>query len=152
MILKPGRGKKTCNNCEIIIGARNKKCPNCSFSFEPPVKMKNTRKNILSKNNNINNEEQQHKNRHIIHTPSGSPLPLKGTTTKEISIWIEKNRKNYIYGYLTTEALCYWIKVLFPAYTKNKDGELVKNDKAERIISKIKKIDANTNNVQLTSP
>ena len=142
---EPGRGRKHCPGCNKYPGARARVCPGCGYEFVKPEKPKRA---VKAKKKRVESDEPDDnippvRKTALILTPRGAPPKLAGVGNKNVKAWMALAREQCQDGYLSTEALCYWAKQIYPAYKKTEEGTYVRDKTAEKVQARIRKLDAN---------
>tara|TARA_R110002020_G_scaffold216800_1_gene424614 strand:- start:150 stop:614 length:465 start_codon:yes stop_codon:yes gene_type:complete len=141
---EPGRGRKHCPGCNKYPGSRARACSGCGHQF---VNLDSPKKTSKVKKKKVEDEEPDDdtpftRNTAFILTPRGAPPKLAGIGNKNVKAWMALCREECRDGYLSTEALVYWARQLFPRYKKNEEGTYVQDGTAEKVAARIRKIDA----------
>lgn len=141
---EPGRGRKHCPGCNKYPGGRSRVCPGCGHEFTKPEKPKRA---VKAKKKRVESDEPDDntpfvRKTALILTPRGTPPKLVGVGSKSVKAWMALCREECQDGYLSTNALCYWARQLYPPYKKNEEGTYVRDTTAEKITARIRKLDA----------
>lgn len=146
----PGRGRKHCPGCNKYPGVRSAVCSGCGHKFEAKKPMKTLK--IKVRTGSAPTEEvtapveQPTRSSYtqagpIILIPRGKPpVKLEGTSIEEVKEWMRATREAHSDGYLTYEALCYWVRYFYPFYSM-KDGKFSRDDTGDVVRAIIRKLD-----------
>jgi hypothetical protein len=147
----PGRGRKLCPSCKMYPGVRSKIC-NCGHEFKPSASKKISIKVPTDITNLVEPEESDEVRVSkyngirgtIVLIPNGKPKhKLEGTSYDDVFNWVTKTRNDFSEGYLTTEALCYWVKYFYPYFISDDEGKCVPENTGDLVRNLIRSIDSN---------
>lgn len=146
----PGRGRKHCPSCNKYPGVRSQVCPGCGHKFEAKKPLKTLKIKVRTGSAPVEEVtgpvEKPTRSSYtqtgpIILIPAGvPPVKLKGTSIEEVRGWMRATREANPEGYLTHEALCYWVRYFYPFYSK-KDGKFTRDKTGDVIRAIIRKLD-----------
>ena len=140
---EPGRGRKHCPGCNKYPGARARVCSGCGHQF---IKLEKPKRATKAKKRPASEEPDDNtpftRKTALILTPRGSPPKLAGVGNKNVKAWMTLAREQCQDGHLSTEALCYWARQLYPTYKKSEEGTYVQDKTAEKVQARIRKLDA----------
>ena len=155
-----GRGRKLCPSCNKYPGVRSRVCL-CGYEFGTKVAPKKLQIRVATKEV-VRTEskpktqpeiEAQEESRYpsvtgtVVIIPSGvPPVSLDGTSIEVVRQWMIDVRKSYSDGYLTHEALCYWVRYAYPFCSSDKDGKCVIDNTGDLVRAMIREIDGVINN------
>jgi len=160
---KAARGRKHCPKCDKYPGVRSNTCPNCGYLFvvsEKPKESDSIKIKIkIAKDISVDDETSQDtssrdkeevkkisapgyiQGQDYVLIPAGKcPVSLDGQSINEIRVWMKAVRDVYNQGYLSTEALCYWVRNFYPFFYL-KDGKVVADDTGDKIRAIIERLD-----------
>ena len=153
---KPGRGRKECPSCHKYPGVRSKTCPGCGHVFvSKPAKKVEGKVLVKVKTKSEPKEAAETETLSMggvtlrpgefaVTTPRGKcPVQLESTEREAVEVWMKEVREAYSEGALTSEALSYWARTMYPYFVLQENGDIVSSDIPDRLTKMISEIDSN---------